>query len=394
MKNIKVLIADPVDNSRAHLKSLIEHDKILDIVSEASDSKEIMEKIIHSDPEVIAVDWALEGAEETVKHIALQYPRIAVIVVADQDDVATIKAAMLSGAKEFLVKPLAPGEVASSIKKVVDLNRQREIVLKRDVEAIARETSPAPRKVSRLICVYGTKGGVGKSVICTNLAVTMGRKYKGKVSLVDLDLQFGDTCILMDLNPRKTIAELMQEGDHIDEDLVEDYMYERNGVHVLAPPNKPEMADLVTADGAAKILKLCHEMYHFTFVDTPSFIDETTLTALEMADIILLVISLDLPTIKNVKKGLDVLKALNFLPKTRLILNRSSGVAGIEAMDVEKILDMKIKGEVPSDGKLVVSSVNKGIPFVKLNPKAGISKGMQDICDMIEAWGLKNKEAR
>lgn len=394
MKSIKILIADPVDSSRAHLKSLIEHDKTLDIVGEARDDKEIMEKIIHSDPEVVVIDWDIEDGEEVIRQITLQYPRISVIVVSDRDDLTTIKAAMLSGSKEYLVKPLSPGEVASSIKKVVDLNRQREKLLRKDVEAIARESAPAPRNVNRLICVYGTKGGVGKSVICTNLAVTMGKKYKGKVSLVDLDLQFGDTCILMDLNPRKTIAELMQEGDHIDEDLVEDYMYERNGVNVLAPPNKPEMADLVTADGAAKILKLCHQMYNFTFIDTPSFIDETTLTALEMADIILLVISLDLPTIKNVKKGLDVLKALNFLPKTRLILNRSSGVAGIEAMDVEKILDMKIKGEVPSDGKLVVSSVNKGIPFVKLNPKASISKGMEEICDLIESWGLKNKEAK
>jgi pilus assembly protein CpaE len=299
-----------------------------------------------------------------------------------------IKQSMLAGAKEFLVKPLLPEELNTCIKKVADLNRQRLKVFKGDTDVFIREKA-MPGANNKLVCVYGTKGGVGKSVICTNLAVEMARRYKNKVSLIDLDLQFGDVCILMDLNPRKTVSELMQEGDMIDEELLEDYMYERNGVHVLAPPNKPELSELVTSDGVQKILSLCRDLYTYTFIDTPSFIDETTLTALEMADAVLLVISLDLPTIKNVKKGLDVLKTLKLLPKTRLILNRSSGVAGIEAMDVEKILDMKIKGEVPSDGKLVVSSVNKGIPFVKLNPKAPITKSLLDIINMLENWSSK-----
>jgi len=125
-------------------------------------------------------------------------------------------------------------------------------------------------------------------------------------------------------------------------------------------------------------------MFTYTFVDTPSFVDEITLTALEEADIILLMISLDLPTIKNVKKGIDILRTLQLLSRTRLILNRSSGIAGLEPRDVERVLDMKIKAEVPSDGKLVVSSLNQGIPFVKMNPKAAVSKGIEAVFQVIE----------
>lgn len=388
MKKIKVLLADHNESSRASLKDLIELDHDIDVVSEAHNIQESMDKIRNTDPEIALIAFDSKESIGVTQQITLQFPRISVIIISINDEMSYIKQSMLAGAKEFLVKPLLPEELNTCIKKVADLNRQRLKVFKGDTDVFIREKA-MPGANNKLVCVYGTKGGVGKSVICTNLAVEMARRYKNKVSLIDLDLQFGDVCILMDLNPRKTVSELMQEGDMIDEELLEDYMYERNGVHVLAPPNKPELSELVTSDGVQKILSLCRDLYTYTFIDTPSFIDETTLTALEMADAVLLVISLDLPTIKNVKKGLDVLKTLKLLPKTRLILNRSSGVAGIEAMDVEKILDMKIKGEVPSDGKLVVSSVNKGIPFVKLNPKAPITKSLLDIINMLENWSSK-----
>ena len=101
-------------------------------------------------------------------------------------------------------------------------------------------------------------------------------------------------------------------------------------VHLLSAPNKPELSELVVARGVKEILNISRSMFTYTFVDTPSFVDEITLTALEEADIILLMISLDLPTIKNVKKGIDILRTLQLLSRTRLILNRSSGIAGLE----------------------------------------------------------------
>lgn len=388
MRKIKVLLADHNEQSRASIRGLIELDHDIDILAEVRNTQEALDKIRNTDPEIALIAFDSKESTEIAQQITIQFPKISVIIISISDEISYIKDSMLAGAKEFLVKPLLPEEINSCIRKVAELNRQRLRAFNGETEVFVPEKMTIGLN-NKVVCVYGTKGGVGKSVICTNLAVEMARRYKNKVSLIDLDLQFGDTCILMDLNPRKTVSELMQEGELIDETLLEDYMYERNGVHVLAPPNKPELSELVTPDGVQGILSVCRDIYTYTFVDTPSFIDETTLTALEMADAIMLVISLDLPTIKNVKKGLDVLKALKLLPKTRLILNRSSGVAGIEAMDVEKILDMKIKGEVPSDGKLVISSVNKGIPFVKLNPKAPITKSLTEIINMLENWNSK-----
>jgi len=212
----------------------------------------------------------------------------------------------------------------------------------------------------------------------------MAQRYEKQIGLIDLDIQFGDIGILMDLNPRKTISELMQEGDSFNRELLEDYLYERNGVNILAAPNKPELAELVTPHGVEEILKLCRDIYTYTFVDTPSFMNDITLSALEMSDLILLLISLDLSTIKNVKKGINILHSLQLLSKTRLVLNHSSGVSGIEARDVEKVLDMKVQAEIPNDGKVVITSVNQGIPFVKMNPKAAVSKGIMNILKLLE----------
>lgn len=385
MKKIKLLLADDNKNTRESIRRLIELDHSIDVAAEASNGQEVLEKIKSIEPEIVLIDEDLPviNGIDTTRSISLNYPKIMVIMISMKDDMSSIKEAMLAGAKEYLVKPLVPAELNSTIKKVAEFNRRRIEVQKPKTDSIVREKSLKIMD-NKLVCVYGTKGGVGKSVICTNLAVAMGNRYKNKVSVVDLDLQFGDISLMMDLNPRKTISELMQEGDDIGMELLEEYLYERNGVSILAPPNKPELAELVTTEGVGRILALLRDNFYYTFIDTPSFIDETSLTALEISDMILLVISLDLPTIKNVKKGIDVLRSLRLLHKTKLILNRSSGIAGIEAADVEMILNMKIQAEIPSDGKLVVSSVNKGMPFIKTHPRASISRGVMDIINLVE----------
>ncbi|MGI5879197.1 MAG: AAA family ATPase [Syntrophomonadaceae bacterium] len=382
MKKIKLLLADDNQYTRTSIRQLLELDDAIDIVAEAADGAEVMEKIEALNPEIVLMDVNMPVMDgiETTRELTLKYPQVTVILISINDEIQNFKRAMLAGAKEYLVKPLSAEELNQAIHQVTDLKREAS-----DNQQ-AEELLPGLNRVEnhKVVTVFGTKGGVGKSVICTNLAVCAARKYRGKVGLIDLDVQFGDLSIMMNVNPRMTIAELMQEGEKPSPDILENYLYERNGVQLLSAPNKPELSELVVPRGVKEILNISRSMFTYTFVDTPSFVDEITLTALEEADIILLMISLDLPTIKNVKKGIDILRTLQLLSRTHLILNRSSGIAGIEPRDVERVLDMKIKAEVPSDGKLVVSSLNQGIPFMKINPRAAVSKGIEDVFQVIE----------
>ena len=384
MKKIRVILADANESSRSGIRDLLESDNSIDVLAEAANAKEVIDKIKSMEPEVVVIDLNMPEMDgiETTRYITIHHPQVFVITISLHDDTASFRQAMLAGAKEYLVKPLSAAELNRSVKEVALLNRKC-IKIKPAERISTGKVTPAVQG-NKLISIFGTKGGVGKSVVCTNLAVAMAQKYKDRVGLVDLDIQFGDISVMMNINPRKTISELLQEGDEPEIELLRDYLYERHGVSILAAPNKPELAELVTPHGVHKTLQLFKGMYEFTFIDTPTYIDETTLTALEMSDLILLVISLDLPTIKNVKKGLDILRSLQFLPKTRLILNRSSGVAGIEPRDVERVLDMRIRAEVLSDGKLVVTSLNQGIPFIKMSPRAPISKSIVNILQLIE----------
>lgn len=381
MKKIKLLLADDNKYTRTSIRQLLELDDAVDIVDEACNGLEVMEKVEALNPEIVLMDvnMPIMDGIETTRELTIKYPQVAVVLISINDEIQNFRQAMLAGAKEYLVKPLSAEELNQAIHQVTEIIREAS-----DNQQVEVPPSLNRAENHKIVTVFGTKGGVGKSVVCTNLAVCAAQKYRGKVGLIDLDVQFGDLSIMMNVNPRMTIAELMQEGEKSSPDILENYLYERNGVHLLSAPNKPELSELVVARGVKEILNISRSMFTYTFVDTPSFVDEITLTALEEADIILLMISLDLPTIKNVKKGIDILRTLQLLSRTRLILNRSSGIAGLEPRDVERVLDMKIKAEVPSDGKLVVSSLNQGIPFVKMNPKAAVSKGIEAVFQVIE----------
>lgn len=386
MKKIKVMLADDNDQIRESVKKLLELDNEIDLVAEAANGREVIEKIPGLEPEVVVMDINMPEMDglEACGYISENFEHVAVIIISVEDDPQSFSKAMRAGAKGYLIKPLSPLDLNNTVKEVAELNRKR---IKMQAPETGSKTGSASKRKNKVVTIFGTKGGVGKSVICTNLAVALAQKYKNQVGVVDLDIQFGDISIMMNISPRKTIAELMQEGENLSRDLLEDYIYERKGVHILTAPNKPEFAELVTPEKVGDILNLCREMYTYTIVDTPSFIDEISLTALEKSDLILLIIALDLPTIKNVKKGIEILRSLKLLNKTRLILNRSSGIAGIEAKDVEKVLDMKIQAEVPSDGKLVISSLNQGIPFFDINTKALISKGIMSVLQLLEEDG-------
>jgi pilus assembly protein CpaE len=391
MKSVRVMIADRDEKNRQDLLNLLEADRDIDVIGEAGKASEVLELIPTLNPEILIMDLRLEDSEAlpVAADINARYPWIQVILLSEQEDYTLLKRAMQAGVRELMLKPWRASELISRVKELAELYRRtlkkpgNAGILNQDSPSINKQQQAA--KASRVITIFGNKGGIGKSVIAANLAVAAATRYKNQVSLLDLDLQFGDISLMMNINPRKTIAELMLESGELTADLLEEYFYERSGVKVLSAPPKPELAELVNPYGVEALLKVCRQMFTYVFIDTPTFLDETTLTALERSDLILLLISLDIPTIKNIKKGIDILEPMNLLPRTRLILNRSSALSvGLEAKDVEQVLGMKIAAGIPNDFKISVSAINRGISFVDMNPKAAISKSMLELFQLIE----------
>lgn len=377
MDKIRVVIADDVQETRQNIRLLLELDPAMQVVGEAANGREAVEEARASRPDVVLMDINMPEVDgiRATETISVECPEVSVIIISVQGEQEYLKRAMLAGAQEYLIKPFTADELASTIKRVVELARKRRE--KQRVQAEARSHQP------RIVTVFSTKGGVGKTLICTNLAVATARQTGEKVAVVDLDLQFGDVAVMMNVYPKRTIAELMQEQYEIDAELLENYLYERHGVKVLAAPNKPELAELVVPEGAGRVLKALAKNHDYVFVDTPPMFSDTTLVALDASDQILLIATLDLPTVKNIKRGADILKSLGLLPKTKLVLNRASGAQSIEPEDVENVLGMKIEHYLPSEGKLALQSVNRGHPLVLLDPGCPLSRSVYGMVETV-----------
>jgi pilus assembly protein CpaE len=216
---------------------------------------------------------------------------------------------MVSGARDYLVKPFNSDDLVDTIKNTYQMENRR---------SFPGETK-VPTKRCEVVTIFGTKGGVGKTTIAVNLAVLLA-KSKKKVALIDLDLQFGDVSIFLNLYPKRTISELAQEGNALDLELLDSYLIPHiSGVKILPAPGRPEYAELITPGHVEEIVNLLKLHYDYIVIDTPPLFNETNLSALDLSTQILLVLAMDLATIKNVKLSLELLESLHQRGKTKLI---------------------------------------------------------------------------
>lgn len=378
LEKIQILIVNDIEESRDQIRNILAKEKEFLVVGEAVNGEEALNKAKQLLPDIILMDDnmpVMDGIVATEK-ITLSNPHISVIMISMESEPQHLKKAMMAGAREYLLEPINEQELVETIKHVNYVENMRR--------GKSKSKKTMASKDPQVITVFGSKGGVGKTTISVNLAAHLANKLKAKVALVDLDLQFGDAPVFFNVIPRKSMAELVQEKGKLNIQLVENYLIPHvSKVKILPAPMKPEYAELVDVENVSKILNVLKENYDFVIVDTPPYFQDTTLSALEMSQQILLVMTLDLPAIKNMKLTLDLLHSLNQKDKCKIILNRATENLGISAKDVESSLDFFIAEKLPSDGKLVVTSVNKGMPFVLSNTKAKVSRSIDKIGDLI-----------
>lgn len=246
--------------------------------------------------------------------------------------------------------------------------------------------------------VFCGKGGVGKTTIATNLAVTIAQQEKKKVALVDYDLQFGDISVLLNLADGKNISDLVQENDKFTDELLENAMIRHfTGIDILPAPLFPQDAEYITADHTDQILRLLKKNYDYIVVDTAATFNEINLQALDLADQILLVTTRDIITIKNTKTSLNILDSLDYRGKIRVVLNRGDQDLGVDVADLEKGLEITVSHQISGDEKAVISAINKGVPVVVSQANAEISKSFKRLCERLTTGrraGAAEKQSR
>jgi len=289
---------------------------------------------------------------------------INVIVLSEDYTTSNIIQALRFGAKDFVSKPLIKNEFIKSVEKC----------LADDVKNI---------KKSQIISVYSNKGGVGKTVVATNLAVEMSRLTREKVLLVDLNLPIGDVTTFLDVKPTINLCELSNES--LSENIKNACrQYNNTSLYVLAEPPNLEQSKMLTSSQVLNLLKTVREEFSYIIVDMGTNVDKANMTILSESDIILLTTVVNLPLIRNCQRCLDLFAKYNITTdKTKIVVNRYLENDEITIDDVEKALNKKVYWKIPNNYYTIMSSINKGIPVSEVNENSNITESFSQLASTI-----------
>jgi pilus assembly protein CpaE len=292
-----------------------------------------------------------------------EHTRAPIIVIASGGSSELLEEALESDVADVLLLPQMAENVVFAIRKASRSGGHSE---------------KSPSRRGRIVTVFSPKGGTGKTVLSTNLAAAFAKGEGKRTLLVDLDLQFGDTSIMLGIEPEKTIHDLVVAPGQLDSEKLAGYVTKHaSGLDILSAPLRPEDAELVTEAKLSRLLEVARESYDVIVVDTSPFFYGPMLVTLDRTDELLLVCGLEVTTLKNVRLALQTLELLSF-PANRIavVLNRANTKVGMKKGEVEAALETKVRFEVPSD-RAVPVAVNRGNPAVLAESSSGFSKAVR-----------------
>lgn len=388
-ERIRVLIADDDAEACRQLAELLADEADIAVVGTAASGSEALELAEKLQPDVVLLDTDMPGLDgiAATERISARSPEIGVIMLSSQGEAHDWRRAMLAGARDFLLQPITREELAGSIRQVHTIH-QRE--LERLTQAASHlqsgngQVPPETREggPGKIVALFSPKGGVGRTTLAVNVAAA-AVKNGHDVCLFDASFQFGDVGIMLDLNPKGvSIADLLPEGADDDPDAIETVLTNHSsGLHVVLAPPSPEVAELVQAESVRRMLEVLRRNHRLVVVDTGSWLNDVTLAILDVADVILGVMTLEITNIKNMRLFLHLADSLSYLDKLQLVLNRSDATLGIRVADAEQSLGRRIDHAVVSDGRTVVYALNRGVPFSVSNPEARVSRDVKRLAE-------------
>ncbi|AGK55956.1 AAA family ATPase [Bacillus sp. 1NLA3E] len=337
------------------------------IVKTITTETDLKKELEASAPSIIIIgQFQHKNPYEVAREFSLKYRNTVVLLMLPADQI-DLKQALYSGVVDILPQHCTKQDFLTSIEKV-----EQTLALKLD--GAASQPLATHQKDGKIIVFLSTKGGVGKTTLAVNAATALAKKNLA-VAVIDLDLQFGDVPLLFDKEPKATIYDWVKESLDSNDGQVEPYMMKhQSGVEFIAAPPLPEFAELISGDHVSRLIEELKKRYDVVIIDTPPSLVETNLVALDHADDILLITSLDLPALKNGKLALDTMTLLGFTDKIKIVLNRDAEMKGMNFESIEGVLGKKVFARIPSDYMTVISSINKGVPFVISAPRTQVAK--------------------
>jgi pilus assembly protein CpaE len=315
-------------------------------------------------------------------YMRVHRPSLGVILVRDEVNTPLLQEALRAGVREVVDRRDTLG-LTSAVKRSAHLAaamRDQSPVPSQSAPVTAVPGEPAPR--GRVITVFSTKGGCGKTTLATNLAAALADRGRRQVCIVDLDLACGDVAISLQLFPAHTIADAVPLNGAIDPTAVQALLtVHSSGLSAIVAPTEPSAAETIPATLISHLLDVLRKEFDYIVVDTAPTFDDQMLAALDVSDLIALIVTPDVPALKSLKITLETLVELSYSREIfRLVLNRSDAKVGISHAEVETTAQMVLSAQIPSS-RDVPTTINRGVPIVQDDPKHPVSLAIRGFAE-------------
>ncbi|RBP65998.1 pilus assembly protein CpaE [Alkalibaculum bacchi] len=372
MEFIRVFILGIIGEERTYIEDVLSNIEYIKIVGAVKSDEEAFEELETNFVDVILVDASVSGDGYRVAEVlSEEYPNMAIIMVEREFDEDIIYKSLSAGAQNVLFYPFTEAKLVETIYRAYELIKRRPVPTREKTSSLKPQKS-----LGKVLTVFSTKGGVGKTFVSVNLAVALQRETSKRVVLVDFDIDFGNVSLALNIAPRFTLTNVVEDIQNIDEDLMESYLLPHESGIVILPANaKPQMTEFINANHVEKILNTLRSSFDYIVVDMPARFYEPVNQALVSADMLLMITTPEISAIRNVKSALITLDELNYPQgKIKVILNKADNRGLIKEKDVEATLQQEVFGSISVDYKLATASLNQGVPVIEKGRPKGVAK--------------------
>jgi pilus assembly protein CpaE len=373
-----VVLSTGLDNFK-EIRGALASDSRVQILAGGNDVEQVHEEIRRLKPSgaIIALGANSEQAIKLIQTLSAERPSAAIISAAQNASADLMLQSLRAGAREFLHLPIG----AEELKTVLD----------RVSEFCAGQVE-TPKKRGRMVAVFSSKGGCGTSFIATNLAASSA----ARTVLVDLNLQAGDLPLFLGLDPKYSIADMVENRVRLDDALIASFVTPYSSrLSLLAAPKEADAADEIEPEHVFEVLQRLRESYEYIVLDPQHTFDAITLAALDQADEIVLLLTLDIPAIRSTQRALAIFDRLGYpRKKIRIVVNRWSKQIDLDLRQVEKFLGEPVIGYVPSDYQTAVTSINLGSPLVQSEADSKIAIEIKRIAQTLAGGAIPSEESK
>ncbi len=369
-RTIRLIVIDSDSKTRVNVKRWMS-EKGFRVIGEADNTKIGLRLVRGLQPDVVLLELPASGSQtmEVVKKIREELPDTRIVLSSHESSPQLILSCIRAGACEFVARPVEPSE----LEKAFD-----------HIRKMLERMSTTRRRHGRTLSVFSTKGGIGATSLVANLGVALASRPDTRTVVVDLSFQMGDLGLLLDRAPRYSLPDAFDEGA-LDESKLRTILTQHDsGVHILTVAASPELGEEITRDHMVDLFGTLNTMFDYVIVDVGRHLDDRTVEVLELSESILLLSTLDLPTVRNASRYFDIFEQLELdRRQIKVIVNRFNSKSRLSLKDLEKTLGVEVFWTIPNDFEPMSLGVDTGVPAVIEAPKRKVSQSFHDLAECL-----------